>query len=190
MPTNTKDWFKEQANRDQFRCNVAALARKQCVPPYSEAPGNFTKYGHDLSFNGTAWCAVFVSWVYKTASAQLDVPNPLAGLQTAFGMVHVTSTWTLAVAKRLAIPKAAILLKQESVMIGDIVCWDHDNVPGGPGHTGIVTKVSSKLFVTAEGNTDQGFSRTGGQTGLHEHTLLDGKHGMLLGVIRPTRRFS
>lgn len=183
-------WFKDQANRAAFRSELVKVVRKECTPPYTEQAGNNTKYGAALHFNGTAWCAVFASWCYKTASERLDVRNPLAGLQTGFGFAHVTSGYAAALRRSIAVPRQVFLANDDKLLPGDIVCYDHDAFPGGNGHTGIVVAVKGKgVFVTGEGNTNQAMSRTGGQTGLHEHTLLDGKHGVMLGVIRPMRRW-
>ncbi len=183
-------WFKDQANRAKFRSELAKISKKECQPVYTEGPGNNTKYGVALHFNGTAWCGIFVSWCYVTASANLGVRNPLGELQTNFGFAHVTSAFSAATRRGIAIPRATFVGKSDKVLPGDIVCWDHDPFPGGAGHTGIVVATKAGgVFVTAEGNTNQSMSRTGGQTGLHEHALLDAKHGLLLGVIRPMRRW-
>lgn len=184
MPTkHDKTWFETQENRALFRSEIARRARLEIG--YKERPGNDTKYGQALKYNGTAWCAVFVSWVYVTVSAQLSVPNPLAGLTTKFGFAHCTTSF--ARAKR----RGLVLVPGESPMPGDVVVYDHDAFPFGDGHTGIVVATfKNGRYDTVEGNTDQAFSRSGGAVGKHEHLPGDGKHGVLLGFIRPTRAFS
>lgn len=175
-----KTWFNDWANRAKFRATVVAIATAEIG--YQEQRGNNTKYGAELHMNGVSWCAIFASWCYVQAAKQLGVPNPLAGLQTPFGYAHVTTAYDSAVRKRLVVPAN----DPSPLLPGDLAFWDHDGIPYGPGHTGIWTPKG-----IIEGNTNQRFSRTGGMVAIHTHVQPDdGKHGRLLGIVRPTRAFA
>ena len=172
-----KQSLKDQVTRASFRSNIVDIATKELG--YVEKHGNDTKYGAWFGLNGHPWCAMFVSWVYAEAAKATDCENPLAGLQTSKGFAGVTSGF-VAVKRR-----GWVLDENESLMPGDIVFWDHDKIPGGNGHTGLVI---ASNFTTIEGNTNTAFSRTGGSVCKHSHALKDGKHGVLLGFARPTQK--
>lgn len=167
--------------RDNFRAAVTRIALAEVG--YGERPGNRTKYGLWYGMDGFPWCAMFDSWVYAQAAIQVNCQNPLTGLVTKKGFSHATTAFAKMKNRRW------VLEPDEGLLPGDIVVWDHDTNPGGPGHTGIVVAVHKDGFDTVEGNTDPNYSRTGGNVMRHEHTLADHRHGFLLGFARPTRRY-
>lgn len=172
--------LKDQQTRAEFRQAIVRIATSQ--KGYVEERGNNTKFGAWFGLNRLPWCAMYVSWVYDQAAKSVKCENPLAGLQTRKGYAGVTEGW------RLVKKRGWDLDKGEGLLPGDIVFWDHDHVTGGPGHTGIVMS-AGEGYVTMEGNTNTAFSRTGGSVCEHQHRLTDGKHGVLLGFARPTRKF-
>lgn len=103
--------------------------------------GNYTKYWRDLkpSWNGSAWCAVFVSWImYKTF-----------GLETAKKLLKHENDFPYVYCPILG----ARFTKYANPQRGDIVIFYRN---GTFAHTGIVTKVEGDKFYTIEGNTNNG----------------------------------
>ena len=103
--------------------------------------GNYTKYWRDLkpSWNGSAWCAVWVSWcMYKTF-----------GLETAKKLLKHENDFPYVYCPTLG----ARFTKYANPQRGDIVIFYHN---GTFAHTGIVTKVEGDKFYTIEGNTNNG----------------------------------
>lgn len=103
--------------------------------------GNYTKYWRDLkpSWNGSAWCAVWVSWcMYKTF-----------GLETAKKILKHENDFPYVYCPTLG----ARFTKYANPQRGDIVIFYRN---GTFAHTGIVTKVEGDKFYTIEGNTNNG----------------------------------
>lgn len=103
--------------------------------------GNYTKYWRDLkpSWNGSAWCAVWVSWcMYKTF-----------GLETAKKLLKHEDDFPYVYCPTLG----ARFTKYANPQRGDIVIFYRN---GTFAHTGIVTKVEGDKFYTIEGNTNNG----------------------------------
>ena len=103
--------------------------------------GNYTKYWRDLkpSWNGSAWCAVWVSWcMYKTF-----------GLETAKKLLKHENDFPYVYCPTLG----ARFIKYANPQRGDIVIFYRN---GTFAHTGIVTKVEGDKFYTIEGNTSNG----------------------------------
>lgn len=103
--------------------------------------GNYTKYWRDLkpSWNGSAWCAVWVSWcMYKTF-----------GLETAKKLLKHENDFPYVYCPTLG----ARFTKYANPQRGDIVIFYRN---GTFAHTGIVTKVEGDRFYTIEGNTNNG----------------------------------
>lgn len=179
--------LKDPAVRAEFRLAVAAIARGE-VGEHEDPPlSNRTKYGRWFGMQAQ-WCGMFVSWVYATAAVRVGCENPLAGIQTPKGFARVTTTYPRA--RRWKI----VLGGNEPPMLGDVVIWSKGRLGalvGANGHTGIVTDVhgAGASFDVTEGNTDGAFSRTGGNVMTHRHARTDGRHGHLLAIYRPTRRF-
>lgn len=109
--------------------------------------GNITKYWADLdaSLEGSSWCAVFVSWVWKQAG------HPLPPIDRPYGYINCASAVNYA--------KAHGLWDESGHYApGDIVLYDFDG-HGVAGHTGIVVADDGRHLTTVEGNTSPG---TGG----------------------------
>lgn len=117
---------------------------------YTEIPANSnkTKYGKWFGFDGVAWCAIFVSWVYDKAGK----PLPNIG-------------WTKGMA---GCPVAVAFFKKKNMITtnpvaGDIVFFDW-NLDGRFDHVGIfVRQIDNKTFETIEGNTSMTNQSNGGQ---------------------------
>ena len=96
---------------------------------------NYTKYWRDVKpeWNGSYWCACFITWVFQTAlgkerAKQLLKHYPYVYCPTLAGLFTKYST-----------PK-----------VGDIVIfWKN----GAYAHTGLVIAVNGNTFTTIEGNT-------------------------------------
>ena len=163
--------------REALRKEVALVAHGQLG--YVEATGNRTQYGKDYGLDGFPWCAMYVTWVYKQAAKNVGCVNPLPKY------AHVTSSFERF--KKLGM----VIGENEQLLQGDLTMWDHDEKPGGPGHTGVIIQVHNgrSLFVS-EGNTSRTdkSSRNGGEVCEHAHRKNDHHHGRLLGIVRPTRR--
>ena len=96
---------------------------------------NYTKYWRDVynSWNGQAWCAAFVSWVFMKAF----------GLDTAKKLLK---HWPYVYCPTLG----SLFTKYANPQVGDIVIFYRG---GTFAHTGIVIKVEGDRFWTIEGNT-------------------------------------
>lgn len=96
---------------------------------------NYTKYWRDVypNYQGQAWCACFVSWVFMKAF----------GLETAKKLLK---HWPYVYCPTLG----NLFTKNANPTVGDIVIFYRN---GTFAHTGIVTKVSGDQFWTIEGNT-------------------------------------
>jgi hypothetical protein len=173
----------DRSTREKLRTELGAVARSQ-LGKHEDPPGsNRTPYGEWYRLDGFPWCAMFVSWVYAQAAGNVGCENPLAGVQSLRGFAHVTSGYEQM--RR----RGWVLLPGERPMVGDVVCWDADAKPGGPGHTGLVVRVHADTVDVIEGNTNGAQSRTGGIVMMHSHDIDGPAHGRLLGYARPTRRY-
>lgn len=117
---------------------------------YKENPinSNLTKYGKWFGFDGVAWCAMFVSWVYYNAGfplGNIGFKKGFAGCQTAVSHFKKTKEITL------------------TPIEGDIVFFDW-NGDGRYDHTGLFVKwINNNLFETIEGNTSSNNQSNGGE---------------------------
>ena len=114
---------------------------------YVEKAGNITKYGEWFGMNGTAWCGIFVSWVYAQAGkplGKIDYLKGFAGCQYALRHFHKLG-------KVVEIPEA-----------GDI--YFLLNSKGVPFHTGIFAAPLAQTgkFEGIEGNTSLASDHNGG----------------------------
>lgn len=99
---------------------------------------NFTKYWRDVkpAWNGDAWCAVFVTWVF----------NQVFGIEVTTKLLkHYPYTYCPTL--------GSLFTKYANPEVGDIVIFWRN---GEFAHTGIVTKVQGDKFWTIEGNTSSG----------------------------------
>lgn len=96
---------------------------------------NFCKYWRDIKpeWNGSAWCAVFVTWVFVQAF----------GLETAKKLLkHYPYVYCPTLGN--------LFTRHANPQVGDIVIFYRN---GEFAHTGIVTYVNGDYFKTIEGNT-------------------------------------
>lgn len=180
------------AVRNLFRGDGANIALAQVGIKESPPHSNRTKYGKWYGLDGFPWCAQFACWIYDQACTPLALANPLVGLQSKNGFSHVTTVFA-------KMPKAWILRPSELPLPMDLFMYDHDNEPLGPGHVEVCVGISSngRNAILVGGNTrplgkaTPEELRSGGTVAKHVHGQLgdDGKHGRLLGVVRPSRRF-
>ena len=149
-----------------IRQKVIEVARKEVG--YKETPpnSNKTKYGEWFGFNGVAWCGIFVSWVFATASAPLGNIGFLkgfAGCQTAVAFFRKNNLVTL------------------SPIQGDIVFFDWNN-DSRHDHTGIFVRwVSLTHFECIEGNTSTTNQSNGGQVMLR---IRENKNVIFVSVLK------
>lgn len=173
--------------RALLRSTIVKVAKDEIGEHEDPPRSNRTKYGRWYGLQAQ-WCGMFVSWVYDRSSAIAGCQNPLAGLQSAKGFARVTTTYVRA--RRWGI----VLQAHEPVMPGDVMIWSKGRLGalvGANGHTGVVVSAQRPdgSFDVIEGNTDGSYSRTGGNVMEHRHGRHDGRHGHLLAVYRPTRRY-
>lgn len=96
---------------------------------------NYTKYWRDVKpeWNGSYWCACFVTWVFQTALGKERAKE----LLKHYPYVYCPTL-------------AGLFTKYTTPRVGDIVIfWKN----GAFAHTGIVIAVNGNTFTTIEGNT-------------------------------------
>ena len=96
---------------------------------------NYTKYWRDIKpeWNGSYWCAVWVTWVFTVALGKERAKE----LLKHYPYVYCPTL-------------AGLFTKYTTPQVGDIVIfWKN----GAYAHTGIVIAVNGKQFTTIEGNT-------------------------------------
>ena len=96
---------------------------------------NYTKYWRDVKpeWNGSYWCACFVTWIFQTALGKERATQ----LLKHYPYVYCPTL-------------GAKFTKYTSPKVGDIVIfWKN----GAFGHTGIVIAVNGNNYTTIEGNT-------------------------------------
>lgn len=176
--------LQTRQTRINYRAAITRIARGQIGE--HEHADNRNKYGLWYGMDGFPWCAMFVDWVFAMAAIEVKCENPLSGIVTKKGFSHVTTTFAK-IQKRWPM---WIVADGEPLLPGDLIFWDHDTNPGGPGHTGVIVEVyADGSYSTVEGNTDPNYGRTGGNVMEHHHSRHDGKHGFILGIVRVTRRY-
>lgn len=183
--------WSDAATRANFRALGATLALKEVGTKENPPRSNRTKYGKWYGLDGFPWCAQFDCWIYYQTCTQLGLANPLVGLQSKHGFSHVTTAFA-------KIPKTWVLKPGELPRAMDLFMFDHDNEPLGPGHTEVCVGLNIRTAKLVGGNTrplggnaTPEELRSGGMVCLHNHGQLgdDGKHGRLLGIVRPSRRY-
>jgi hypothetical protein len=121
------------------------------VPPRSNSGPRVEEYLKSVNLGpGYAWCAAFVFWCFKQASANLNCINPV--LKTASCMVHWQKT------KGMKITMEEASQNPDLIAPGDIFIIRRR---GGLGHTGIITGISNGYIQTIEGNSNAFHSAEG-----------------------------
>lgn len=127
---------------------IVEVAELEIGQKESPRNSNKTKYGKWFGFDGVAWCAIFVSWVYDNAGFSLGnigFSKGYAGCMIAVEHFNKTKEIT-----NTPIP-------------GDIVFFDW-NLDKRYDHTGIFVKsIDKNYFETIEGNTSLTNQSNGGQ---------------------------
>lgn len=118
---------------------------------------NYTKYWAEVfpNWQGQAWCAVFVTWVFQKAFGKEKAKKLLKHYPYVY-CPTMKNLFTLN-----ANPKK-----------GDIVIFYYNNQFT---HTGIVTKVNGDVFKTVEGNTWGGNTIVANGGGVFEKTYYNSK---------------
>ena len=96
---------------------------------------NYTKYWRDVKpeWNGSYWCACFITWVFQTALGKQRAKE----LLKHYPYVYCPTL-------------AGLFTKYSTPQVGDIVIfWKN----GAYAHTGLVIAVNGNTFTTIEGNT-------------------------------------
>lgn len=141
---------------------ILNIARNEIGVRESPAGSNRTKYGSDYGWNGVAWCAIFIWWIFHQAGADNLLP-----MKTA-------SCWQL-----MDAAKKKGLWVTSGFRSGDILIYDF---PSGSSvdHTGICESVSGNSVTTIEGNTGVGNDANGGMVMRRTRKLSQVK-----GAVRP-----
>lgn len=132
------------------REKIIEIAAAEVGTKENPANSNKTKYGKWYGFDGFAWCAMFVSWVYDQAGHPLGHIDDSKGYRDCrSGYNHWKAT-------------GEITTTPEK---GDIVLFDWTN-DGRADHTGIFNEwldAGKTKFSAYEGNTAVGNDSDGGQ---------------------------
>lgn len=115
------------------------------------------KFSSYLGYPGEAWCADFVTAIYKICG--LPLPPMQAGHRTGFSYVPAGWSWALA--------NHATKSSWEA-QPGDIVCFDWSKrcQQGTQTHTGMVDHWAGGVLNTIEGNSQ---TASGGSGGVNRH---------------------
>lgn len=128
---------------------VLDVARKEVGTVESPPHSNRQKYGEWFGWNGVAWCAIFVSWVFWR------IGSPIPPIQTKLGCAYVPTYVQHAIKTGQWRPVGTYTPKP-----GDLVIFKFTN---RADHIAIVIAVLNDGRIwTVEGNTNAGGSRTGG----------------------------
>jgi peptidoglycan hydrolase-like protein with peptidoglycan-binding domain len=131
------------------RAKIIEIANSQLGVTESPAGSNKNPYGKWYGWDGFAWCAMFVSWVYDHAG------HPLGKIDDAKGYRDCNSGY------RHWKANGELTTNPE---MGDIVLFDWEG-NGTADHTGIFHEWADgtkKLFWSYEGNTSVGSNSNGG----------------------------
>lgn len=139
------------------RKNIIEIATAEIGTKENPANSNKTKYGAWYGFDGYAWCAQFVSWVYHFAGHPLDKIDDDKGYRSCQSAYNYFKSKNLLTSD----PQEA-----------DIVLFDWLG-DGHADHTGIFHSWISKgsKFKCIEGNTAYGNDSDGGQVMLRERNI-------------------
>jgi len=131
--------------------HVIDVATAEIGTVESPAGSNKQKYGVWYGWNGVAWCAIFLSYVYARAGQYLPPIQTKKGFaSTALGMQYAKAhgLWRT---------------KSQGGRPGDIAFFNFD-ADSGPEHVGLVVKKNADgSYVTIEGNTSSTSNANGGQ---------------------------
>lgn len=141
---------------------ILDIARAEIGVRESPAGSNRQKYGEAYGWNGVAWCAQFVWWVFHQAGADNLLP-----MKTA-------SCWFL-----MDAAKKEGLWVTSGYKPGDVLIYDF---PGGNSvdHTGICEAVAGNTVTAIEGNTGVGNDANGGMVMRRKRPVAQIK-----GAVRP-----
>lgn len=124
--------------------DLLSVARSQLGYVESPPGSNRTKFGAWYGMDGSAWCAMFVSWCAAN-SENTDVVPRFAYCPSGAAWFQQRSAWS------------------SSPLPGSIVFYDTAGL-GRVSHVGIVESVAADgRWYSLEGNTDVAGGRTGGQ---------------------------
>ena len=118
---------------------------------------NYTKYWRDVKpeWNGQAWCACFITWVFQTALGKQRATE----LLKHYPYVYCPTL-------------GAKFTKYSNPKVGDIVIfWKN----GTFAHTGLVIAVDGDKFTTIEGNTSGAFNIVANGGGVCQKTYYNSK---------------
>lgn len=140
---------------------IIEIAQSEIGTKEQPANSNKTKYGEWFGFNGVAWCAIFVSWVYHHAGFPLGNIGWLKGFAGCLtGVAHFK--------------KQGEIIQAHEAQAGDIVFFDWNN-DGRHDHVGIfVRKINDTYFETIEGNTSLTNQSNGGEVMLRKRKYSSG----------------
>lgn len=132
------------------RAKIIEIAHSQLGVSENPPNSNRTIYGKWYGFDGYAWCAMFVSWVFDQAG------HPLGHIDDDKGYRDCNSAyWKWKASKELT----------NDPEIGDIVLFDWEG-DGKCNHTGIFHEwadANKKTFWSYEGNTSTSDDSNGGK---------------------------
>lgn len=134
---------------------ILATARSQDGVTERPAGSNITRYGAEYGMNGTAWCSIFVWWVFAMNGIDLkrEVSRGYADCDTALDGYR----------------RRGWVVPERSARPGDVVFYDMSRVDGsGADHTGIISAVTRVGVMAWEGNTSSKGSQTNGGAVLHK----------------------
>lgn len=135
------------------------IARAEIGVRESPAGSNRQKYGEAYGWNGVAWCAIFVWWIFRQAGADNLLPAKTA------------SCWQL-----MDAAKKAGLWVTSDYKPGDVLIYQF----GASHHTGICESVSGNTVTAIEGNTGISNDANGGMVMRRKRNVT-----LVKGAVRP-----
>lgn len=143
------------------RKKILDIAHAEVGTKETPAGSNKTKYGAWYGFDGYAWCAQFVSWVYDQAGHPLGRVDDDKGFRDCrSGYNHWKATGEIT----------------NTPTGGDIILYDWNN-DGRCDHTGIFVQwldAAQTKFSAIEGNTAKGNDSDGGMVMLRDDRKVNG----------------
>lgn len=138
---------------------ILEIARAEIGVKETPAGSNRTKYGEAYGWNGVAWCAIFVWWIFHQAGADNLLP-----MKTA-------SCWQL-----MDAAKKKGLWVTSGFRAGDILIYKF----GASYHTGICESISGNTITAIEGNTGISNNANGGMVMRRKRSIA-----FVKGAVRP-----
>ena len=122
------------------------LARAEIGTVESPPNSNKQKYGAAYGWNGVAWCAIFVWWLFHMAGLEKLLPKKTASCAVLIASAKREGLWVTS-----------------DYRPGDILVYNFGTAKNPQRHTGILESISGSVLTAIEGNTAIGNDDNGGR---------------------------